>query len=366
MAIKILTTRIRDWYSQHERPVSSLSLIGGFAFDAITLKRVDLFWENLWVAAHIILVAIFIILVNLQENEAMDDKDASKKHFWYINILQFFFGGLLSTFIVFYFRSTTLAATWPFLFILLAAFIANESLKKHYARLTFQVSLFFLSLLAFAIFIVPVFFHRIGAVMFLISGAVSLAILFLFLLGINLLAKEKFQQNKKMLTISISSIYLVINVLYFANLIPPIPLSLKEAGIYHSIYRNKSGAYVVEGEAKGPFDYFSLHENINAAEGEWIYAHSAIFSPTSFNLGIVHEWQKYDPISKKWITTNRIKLSVTGGREGGYRTYSAINNLSTGEWRVNAETSGGQIIGQLRFDVTMVNTKPPLITEVLN
>lgn len=359
-------TKARDWYARYERPVSSLSLVGGFVFDALTLKRVDLFWENIWVIAHFVLVAIFIILVNLQENEAMDEKDASRKHFWYINILQFFFGGLLSTFIVFYFRSTTLAATWPFLFMLLAAFVANESLKKHYARLIFQISLFFLSLLAFTIFIVPVFFHRIGSDIFLISGAISLALLFIFLLGINLLAKEKFRQNKKMLIVSVSSIYLAVNIMYFANLIPPIPLSLKEGGIYHSIYRNKSGAYTVEKEEKERiFDYFSLHENIHAVKGEWIYAHSAIFSPTSFSTGIIHEWQKYDEKTEKWITTNRIKLSAVGGREGGYRTYSAINNLASGEWRVNVKTSDGQIIGQLRFDVAIVGTKPNLITEIL-
>ncbi len=366
MPIKILMIKARDWYARYERPISSLSLIGGFVFDALTLKRVDLFWENLWVAGHIILVAIFIILVDLQEEESMDEKDASRKHFWYINILQFFFGGLLSTFIVFYFRSTTLAATWPFLVILTAAFIANERLKKHYARLTFQISLFFLSLLAFAIFIVPVYFHRIGTDIFLISGAISLAILLLFLAGLHSLTKEKFKQNKKMLVVSISSIYLAVNIMYFANLIPPIPLSLKEGGVYHSIYRNKSGAYTVEGEKKEKvFDYFSLYENIHAVKGEWIYAHSAIFSPTSFSTGIIHEWQRYDKKTKKWITTNRIKLSAVGGREGGYRTYSAINNLSDGEWRVNVETSGGQIIGQLRFNAAIVDAKPNLITEIL-
>lgn len=241
---------MRDWYSRYERPISSFSLIGGFLFDAITLKRVDLFWENLWVAMHFILVAVFIILINLQENEAMDDKDASKKHFWYINILQFFFGGLLSTFIVFYFRSATLSVTWPFLLLLAAAFIANESFKKHYSRLVFQISLFFLSLLAFTIFIIPVIFHRIGWDIFLASGAISLMILYLFLLLLRFITKEKFSQSKKTLTYAIMGIYLAINILYFTNLIPPIPLSLKEAGIYHSIYRNNSGQYTVEGEKK--------------------------------------------------------------------------------------------------------------------
>ncbi len=365
MAIEILTTRLRNWYGRYERPVSSASLVGGFIFDALTLKRVDLFWENVWVIAHFIIIAVFIILINLQENEAMDEKDTSKKHFWYINILQFFFGGLLSTFIVFYYRSSDLLSTWPFLFILLVAFIANESLKKHYARLAFQISLFFLSLLAFTIFIVPVLFHRIGSDIFLISGAISLATLFIFLLGLKFLTKEKFSQSKKILGFSIAGIYLAVNILYFANLIPPIPLSLKEAGIYHSIYRNKLGAYTVVSEEKNTFDYFSFHENIHIAKGEWIYAHSAVFSPALFNTGVIHIWQKYDENSKEWITVSRVKLSTAGGRDGGYRTYSYLN-ITPGKWRVNVETSDHKIIGRLRFNAILADTKPTLKTEVLN
>lgn len=364
--MKLSLAVIRNWYDRYERPISSMSLIGGFIFDALTLKRVDLFWENLWVAAHFILVAFFIILVNLQENKAMDHKDASKKHFWYITVLQFFFGGLLSAFLVFYFRSATIDATWPFLLVLAIAFIANDSFKKHYARLTFQISLFFLSLLAFTIFIVPVIFRRIGPDIFLISGAVSLAILFLFLLGLRFIAKEKFKQSKKTLTFSIAGIYLATNILYFTNLIPPIPLSLKEAGVYHSVYRNSSGAYVAEGEEKGLLGYFSPHADFHAAKGDTAYAFSSIFSPALFNNNIVHVWQKYDGASGQWATIYRINILTTGGRDGGYRTYSYVKNIAPGEWRVNVETSNHQIVGRLRFNVTQVDVEPALKTEVLD
>ncbi len=358
---------IRDWYGRYERPISSMSLVGGFIFDALTLQRVDLFWENLWVGAHFIVIAIFIILINLQENEAIDEKNTAKAHFWYINILQFFYGGLLSTFIVFYYRSSTLMDTWPFLALLLVAFIANESLKKHYARLVFQISLFFLSLIAFTIFIVPVLFHRIGTDIFLISGAVSLAIILIFIFGLRYIANEKFKQSKKMLAYSITGIYLAINILYFTHLIPPIPLSLKESGVYHNIYRNAKKAYTVVGEEKGFFDYFSLHENFHTVKGDTIFAHSAIFSPAKFKNNIVHVWQKYDNTSSQWTTFYRIdNIITTGGRDDGYRTYSYIKNIAPGEWRVNVETADRQIIGRLRFNVTLVDAEPVLKSEVLN
>jgi hypothetical protein len=49
--------KVRDWYARFERPISSLSLIGGFIFNAIALTRVDEFWENFWIIVHILLVA---------------------------------------------------------------------------------------------------------------------------------------------------------------------------------------------------------------------------------------------------------------------------------------------------------------------
>src|ERR1700693_1808364 len=157
-----LRVHLRTAYARLERPISSASLLGGFAFDAITLKRVDTIWENFWIVVHLAVVAICILLLNRTENRGADPKDPPKTHFWFINTLQFFFGGLLSTFLVFYFRSGTLRVSWPFFLILGAAFLANEKLKQHFARLTFQLSFFFLSLFCFTIFILPVVLHSIG------------------------------------------------------------------------------------------------------------------------------------------------------------------------------------------------------------
>ena len=359
-----LLTHAWNWYSRFERPISSLSLIAGFIFDAFTLRRVDFLFENIWIVGRLAAVAVCIILINLNENEARYENNPSKAHFWYVNILQFFFGGLLGTFLVFYFRSSTLAVTWPFLLLLAAALFANERLKQHYTRLVFQTSLFFLSLFAFAIFIVPVLFHRIGADIFLISGLASIAILWLFIRGLGFFARERFKKSRDALTLSVSGIFLAVNALYFLNLIPPIPLSLKDGGVYHSVVRNAAGNYVVQREIAWWPDFLSLKQNVHMTEGGPLYAYSAIFSPTFFNIDIVHDWQKYDGPAKQWVTESRVALRVTGGRDGGYRTYSIKRTITAGAWRVNVETAAGQIIGRLRFEVTLADTEPVLETDI--
>lgn len=359
-----IITHIQDWYSRFERPISSIALIGGFVFNVVALKRVDLFWENFWVVIHLGIVAICIVLINLYENNGEQGRVTAMIHFWSITVLQFTFGGLLSTFLVFYFRSATLAVTWPFILILIIAFIANERLKQHYTRLTFQISLFFLSLFTFAIFIIPVFLHQIGDWVFLLSGLSSILVLRIFLFILKRFAKEKFQKSRKMLIFYIATIFIIVNVLYFFRLIPPIPLSLKDGGIYHSISRTNAGDYLVTSESTTWFENFLSPEIVRVVPGDLLYAYSAIFSPTAFHTDIVHEWQWRDPQTKKWITMNRVDLSLLGGREGGYRTYSIKSNIAAGQWRVNVETNNGQVIGRLRFDISMVSTEPILHKEI--
>ncbi|MEK7576241.1 MAG: DUF2914 domain-containing protein [Patescibacteria group bacterium] len=361
--MKVFITRTRQWYQRNERPIASLSLIGGFVFDAVTLKRVDLLWENIWVGVHLVAVGVCILLINYWHDELADIRDSARIHFWLLTTSQFFFGGLLSVFLVFYFRSAELSVTWPFLLLLALAFIANERLKEYYAQLTFQIGLFFLSIFAFAIFIVPVFFHKIGTDIFLISGVISLVVIGVFLWFLGVFANAQFRHKKWVVLSLIVGIYATINILYFLNLIPPLPLALKDAGVYHGVTRDSSGNYVVEAEDVGWFGYFVPSSTFHKALEDAVYAYTAIFSPAAFNTDIIHVWQKYDDASGGWVTVTESSLLITGGREGGFRTYSFKRDIDAGRWRVNVETTSGQVIGRLRFKVVEVS-KEPSVTDV--
>lgn len=356
---------LRSAYARLERPVSSISLVGGFMFDAMTLKRVDMFRENFWIVVHLVVVAACILLVNRDEHRACDPRNPAKAHFWLINALQFFFGGLLSTYLVFYFRSGTIWTSWPFLLILGAAFIANEKLKHHYARLYFQLSILFLSLFCFAIYIVPVVLHTIGPAIFLLSGTVSLGLLYLFLLLLRWTTGENLVVSGRTLLTCIAAIFVSINILYFLNLIPPIPLSLQSASVHHSIVRTADGNYTVQSEDPGHLRFFRIAETFHATPGEPVYAYTAIFSPTSLNTKIVHEWQFYEP-HRGWTTKSRIELPIRGGRGGGYRTYSEKTGVVQGAWRVNVKTASGALLGRMRLNVVLQPPDSPLITEFRN
>ncbi|MBU6500909.1 MAG: DUF2914 domain-containing protein [Patescibacteria group bacterium] len=364
-------TRVKSWYAQFERPISSISLVGGFVFDAVTLKRVDLYWDNLWVIGHLAIVTVCAIWINIL-NDGTGKKgvyeaaDPNRLHFWLVNIIQFFFGGILSTYLVFYFRSGTFATSWPFLLLLAAAFIANESLKRSYARTAFQFSLLFLAYYAFAIYLMPILLHRIGTLVFILSGAVSLAIIRIIALIPRIFRREKLVgRHKWLVIISVGGIFIAVNSLYFLKLIPPLPLSLEDAGIYNSLIVNGPGNYTVTYENTDTKDFLSqateflkTEATVHVTSGETLYAYTAVFSPTALNTDIVHVWQYYNATSSAWETRGSIILPVVGGRTGGYRTYSNISGLDDGSWRVNVETPDGRVIGRLNFEVFTATTPP--------
>lgn len=369
--LSLFTKHAKNWYVRFERPISSLSLLGGFVFNAVALTRVDEFKENFWIAVHLLIVAACILLINREENNGGDavalGANPEKLHFWLITMMQFMFGGLLSTFLVFYFRSAVLSVAWPFLLVLVIAFVANESLKRHYARLYFQISFFFLSVFLFAIFFVPVLVHDINAFVFVISGIVSLIIILLFLVLLRYTGGVSLGRDRIVLFSMIAGIFVSINALYFLDLIPPLPLSLQDAGVYHSIIRNSEGNYIASFEERSFFDKIKQIVGVYPTyhnDGKFVYVFSSIFSPADFKLTIVHEWQKYDLNTNSWVTSGVISLPVKGGRAAGYRTYSAKSGVTPGKWRVSVKTVSGQVLGRLVFVVENQDSELVLQTEI--
>jgi hypothetical protein len=223
------------------------------------------------------------------------------------------------------------------------------------------------------IYLVPVIVHQIGPLYFLISGAATLFIMAVFLLLLRVFTRVKMHQrnNKATLISTILGIFLLVNTLYFLDLIPPLPLALQSGGIFHSISRSDNTSYTVTEENQGIdiWGRFSAYIGkpaiFHQQKGAYIYAFSAVFSPLSFDTEIRHVWQRYDSATRRWITDSVVPLSVAGGREGGYRTYSILKDLEPGEWRVNITTASGQLIGRLSVNIINSDTIPELATRVV-
>ena len=346
-----LLNRAEVFYEKHEGRVSSFALIAGFIFDSLTLQRIDLLFENLIIISYLVISGGSILLLNhYGENPPQKSVFVRTQNFLPL-FIQFAFGGLFSGFFIFYTRSATLSSSWPFMLILLFLLVGNEFFKKYYQRLTFQVSIYFVAIFSFSIFFVPVLLKSMGVLVFLLSGAISLMVIYLFSQILFKVVPDRFVGEKEKLRNSVLIIFVLINILYFSNLIPPIPLALKDTGIYYSINRVGDN-YRVVGEKHRWYESLPLlPETISLQAGSPMYVFSSVFAPTDLNTRIIHDWQYFDDATDKWVSATKISFAIKGGRGEGYRGFSKKENLFAGKWRVDVKTERNQIIGRVRFNV---------------
>jgi hypothetical protein len=268
-------------------------------------------------------------------------------------VVQIPLGGLFSGFIIFYTKSASLLTSWPFLLILLTLFVGNEFLRKRYERLVFQVSVFYTVLFTYLVLITPTVLGTLGTPTFLLAGLLSLFLILLILQVIMRLFPDVYKRSARSLGMSIAGVYVCMNGLYFSNLIPPVPLALKDIGVYHSVVRVGPG-YEVVYEPPGRYEFwrttgYTYHRTPNEAA----YCFSSVFAPTRLRTQIYHSWQQRSEAGA-WVRESRIPFTIEGGREAGYRGYTIKNNVSPGEWKCVVETETGQVVGETRFSIVDV------------
>ena len=352
---------IKFKYALYERRISSVTLITGFIFDNLTLRRIDQLFDVLALSFYVVLSGLCILGLGILDRKRERGEIHEDWHFWLLITLQFAFGGLFSAFFIFYTRSGAFASSWPFFLALAGLLIGNEIFKARYSILIFRVAIYFFVLFSFAALYIPVLLSKMGDNIFILSGLVSLLLIWIFLHLLGRILPETIYRIRRQLMTGIIGIYAVINLLYFTNIIPPIPLALKEVGVYHTLTKT-GNAYIVSEEER-PWYSFLQRRTYHTTLGETAYVVSAVFAPTDLETTIVHEWQYFDESRGDWRTVSQVKFDIIGGRVKGYRGYSLKSNITPGKWRVNIETERGQLVGRIKFRVERVSTPPSLETK---
>ncbi len=360
--------RLIQFWNKYERHLSVLTLLCGFTFDLILAKRPDSIPDNILLLFYLVLSAAIIIVLNRYSVREMKEGEKPVEPLLMLLILQFCFGGLSSNLLILYGKSGSFGGTAIFLGLLVCLLIGNEMLKNRYAQLRFNIAVYYFLLLTYLVIAVPTFvLHTIGIRAFLISGVASLAVMagVISMLRIFALRHNKRRQLWEMRGIVVG-VFLVFNLLYFLNVIPPVPLSLKAAGIYHSISKDDAGDYTATYEKKHWYEFWrDTGDTYHAAAGEPAYCFSAVFAPGSLSAPIMHRWEYFYPTTKHWITTGIVQFPITGGRAEGYRGFSEKQILTDGQWRCTVETTKGQVIGYITFDVQTGSFTQTLQTATL-
>ena len=350
--------RLERWLARHpalRRNLSLATFVTGFVWDSLTLNRIDHLLDNFVLLAYLAALAAMIVLVLRAQAGAIASPLLRRFARHYRFILQFFLGGLLAKYVVFYFKSASWTRTSVFLVLLVVLLVGNEFLEHRLENANLLAVLFFFCLLSFLAFFLPVLTNRINPALFIASGVLSLALS----LALFAAALEGSGARLRKAAICIAATYAVVNSFYFTNLIPPVPLALQSAGIFHNVKRVGSG-YEVE-HVPAPWYRFwrRWDDPFLLAAGESAYCYSAIFAPHGIRVPVRHRWSRYDARSG-WVETDTIRFEVVGGREAGYRGFTRKNLVDPGYWRVELETDRGQILGRVDFRIVRVESHPPL------
>lgn len=343
----------------------TVAFILGFFTDFILLNKVDDVIDNAILFFYVTLAMISIIIMYMAVASRWPESWNGRMRFFSIMALQYAFGGLLSGMLIFYGRSSSFGDSWPFLLVIIVIIYLNETVKDRAGRLVLTLSMYFIGLFSYVVLVVPVFLGKMGEWVFVGSGVLALVIMGCLLGVLRLIIPNFLAMQMRVVVFSIGSIFAVLNFLYFLNIIPPIPLSLNDVGIYHSVVRFENGTYQLKYEEGDWWQFWKRSDSeFHPVIGGNIFCFARVFTPTKISTDIYHHWQYYDSVQKKWVTHARIPYSIHGGRSDGYRGYTFISNFRDGQWRCSVETGRGQVLGREGFEIDSTGTTGELVTRI--
>jgi Protein of unknown function (DUF2914) len=188
---------------------------------------------------------------------------------------------------------------------------------------------------------------------------------FFFMRALARLGHERFRNARMQVFVGMVAITLFLNTAYFLRVLPPLPLVLTEAGIYHDVKRDGAGFQVsVEDEPPEWQALFGTHAILHVQPGAKLYLYNAVFAPRGLRTRIVHDWQWLAP-GKGWQTQQRVPVQISGGREDGFRFYTTKSAPKPGQWQVNILTGDGRSVGRVRFAVEQQAVPPAIVSKTL-
>lgn len=330
----------------------TIAFVFGFLTDLWLLDRVDDVLDNIILFFYVSLAFVSMTLLYIGVAGKVVEHWAQRFRIFAPLAIQYSFGGLLSGMFIFYGRSGDWLVSWPLLVFFAIIMVANELVRDRAARLVYHLAVLFVGLFAYMVLVIPVFTSRMGPVVFFLSGVAALVVMILFIKLLRRIIPRFMKLQMRLIIFSIGSIFMAYNFLYYTNIIPPIPLSLQEVGIYHHVVRNPdTGEYHLRYEPGAWWEFWRQNDGtFRAGAGNPVYCFSNVFAPTRIQTEIQHRWEFRDA-SGNWIEHARISYPIRAVGARGYRGFTQVQNYRDGRWRCSVETARGQVLGRQHFTI---------------
>lgn len=354
-----LVSRGQALYVAHEQVVLGGFFVGGVGWDALTLRRVDELATNLLLLGYLLALAGLITLALVVETGRWWHPRLARVRPWFPAAIQFLMGALFSAYVVFYFQSVGGWETAIFLVVLAGLLIGNEVMHRRLLHGPILVVLHFFCTFSFFVFFLPILVKTMSGGVFVASGLLALAVSGAWIWGLHRLGALPTREQVGLTAGLVLLVFCTLTTFYAQGWMPPVPLALRHAGVYHEAERARdpgSGALayrlVYEKPAWWRFGRESARM-VRRAPGEPVYCFTAIFAPTDLKKRVVHEWARWDEASEAWQVIDRLawRRPLVGGRDGGYRGFTLKRNTQPGRWRVEVRTGDERLLGRITFHI---------------
>jgi hypothetical protein len=260
-------------------------------------------------------------------------------------------GAALSFIFIYALRSAALAISWPLFVILFLCIIANEFALTHDFRFTLDVGIFLIAIVFYIIFSMPFIIGIQNDKTFSLGIAFAIFVSFIYVHFLKFTSESARYEIPKAYALAIG-IPMFVGMLYFLNIIPAVPLSLRDSGIYHNVIRINDSEFIGQKEIDNRlFSKYRTPTYHLTLLDSGIYFFSSVNAPAELTAPLSHVWEQYDYNSNKWVHSTTIPFTLSGGRDEGYRAYSFKNNINEGLWRVIVKLDGNRIVGEVKFFV---------------
>jgi hypothetical protein len=356
-----LTERAKAFYRDHEPACTVAFFAAGFLFDMLAVGRIDELHNIIQQAIYLFLCALFTSY-ELRERYGDFAPPERFKTLWryHAAATHFMLGTLLNIYTLFYFKSASIGTSFLFLLILAGLLAVNELKPFAGSGTTLRMTLFSLCLVSYFTYVIPTLVGAIGVLPFLGTLAASAACV----AALERWLRRSLPDPRVLvphLLAPFACVALGFSALYFMKLIPPVPLSLSEIGIYHDVRHEDDHFLLSETRPRWRF-WERGDQTFLARPDDKIYCYVQVFSPARFRERLQLQWLRRDAVAG-WQKEDAIPLETAGGREGGWRGFVVKSRWTPGRWRVRVETSDARELGRLDLAVTPDETTGPRATR---
>src|SRR5262245_42002241 len=227
--------RLQEFRHQHAKAEIAAFFAAGFLFDIFTLSRIDDLFSLVQQGVYMVLLGgLMITEERYRAGVAAPPRCLVKAWRFSEDAIHFLFGSLLSSFTLFYLKSSSGVASFLFMAILGTLLVANELPVFRERGPIVRFALLSLCLTSYLAILLPILLGFLSKWLFVTAVVLACGALVWLVRALSRWTRDAAAIRRHVAGPAFG-MQAVLVAVYFAGAIPPVPLSVQFIGIYHEV-----------------------------------------------------------------------------------------------------------------------------------